>query len=97
MGVLAHRNLGAPVPFTSCHFASNDPRPRPRLPDFLHMAAEVRPRGMTAPGAGATRVRNSSAMSIMRTHCTSAWVLIQSMKRSYEQREVRPAGISSWL
>ena len=40
------------------------------------------PVGMRAPAGGATRSRNSFAMSIMRTQCTSSCVLTHSMKRS---------------
>ena len=43
---------------------------------------DANPVGMRAPAGGATRSRNSFAMSIMRTQCTSSCVLTHSMKRS---------------
>ena len=42
----------------------------------------TKPRGMSAPGGGATRARKSFAISIMGTQWTSACVLTHSMKRS---------------
>ncbi len=55
-------------------------------PQALSVAAAaggaVKPRGMRAPAGGATRARNSFAMSIMRTHWTSSCVFTHSMKRS---------------
>ena len=50
---------------------------------FEARGAGAKPRGMTAPGGGATRARNSFAMSIIGTQCTSACVLTHSMKRSW--------------
>ena len=47
---------------------------------------DVNPVGMRAPAGGATRSRNSFAMSIMRTQCTSSCVFTHSMKRSCKSR-----------